>query len=398
MAVVTDQKVAISLDNSTVAYFVADVISATDYYAFGSPVPGRSFSLSSYRYGFNGMERDNEISGAGSSYYTEFRQYDPRLGRWFSVDPILQPWMSPFCAMDNNPISFVDPFGLQASGGGSKMVSKQTRWSHKKRKESKDDRGKFKKPSDRDLKNAEKRKDKIGGTNDFQLNDNNIVRRTVLDIHADCRLEELEYEKRMVELKNQNTELKDRVINQYKYISLQLEESICQSSEDKIANSQMSNSLSDRTIAEIAANFLDQGIGYKWEGGNLRTDKTPEGLEYMDCAEFVSRVLDQAGHKNKDGSMLYQNVPALRKYFEDEGWQKSDSPIIGDITIWEGHTGIVVDIIGERLVIIHSTGIPSGSKGKGQGPQKAVTTISSVVNTTNWGGKFKGFFRKSSDK
>ena len=117
MAVVTDQKVAISTDGNTVAYFVADVISATDYYAFGSPVPGRSFSLSAYRYGFNGMEKDNEISGAGSSYYTEFRQYDPRIGRWGSVDPIMQPWMSPYCAMDNNPISFVDPFGLKAGDG-----------------------------------------------------------------------------------------------------------------------------------------------------------------------------------------------------------------------------------------------------------------------------------------
>jgi RHS repeat-associated protein len=118
MAVVTDTKVAVRMDNASVSYYLAHVISATDYYAFGSPVPGRSFNLTAYRYGFNGMELDNEISGGGSSYYTEFRQYDPRLSRWFSVDPILQPWMSPYCAMDNNPISFVDPFGLIAQGEG----------------------------------------------------------------------------------------------------------------------------------------------------------------------------------------------------------------------------------------------------------------------------------------
>jgi RHS repeat-associated protein len=114
MAVVTDTKVAVRMDNANVSYYLAHVISATDYYAFGSPVPGRSFAIGSYRFGFQGMEKDNEISGFGSSYYTEFCQYDPRLGRWFSVDPTLQPWMSPYCAMDNNPISFVDPFGLMA--------------------------------------------------------------------------------------------------------------------------------------------------------------------------------------------------------------------------------------------------------------------------------------------
>jgi hypothetical protein len=32
--------------------------------------------------------KDNELSGDENSYTTEFRQLDPRLGRWFSVDPI----------------------------------------------------------------------------------------------------------------------------------------------------------------------------------------------------------------------------------------------------------------------------------------------------------------------
>ncbi|MBT3424521.1 MAG: hypothetical protein HOD63_10470 [Bacteroidetes bacterium] len=36
-----------------------------------------------YRFGFNGIEKDNEVFGTGNSYTTMFRQYDPRLGRWF---------------------------------------------------------------------------------------------------------------------------------------------------------------------------------------------------------------------------------------------------------------------------------------------------------------------------
>jgi RHS repeat-associated protein len=72
-----------------------------------------------YRFGYNGMEVDNEVSGNGNSYSTEFRQYDPRLGRWKSLDPLMAqfPWQSPYCAFDNNPVFYNDPLGLAAEGG-----------------------------------------------------------------------------------------------------------------------------------------------------------------------------------------------------------------------------------------------------------------------------------------
>jgi len=72
---------------------------------------GRGFS-GSYRFGYQGSEKDNEVSGDGNSYTTEFRQLDPRLGRWFSVDPVFQPWQSPYTSMDNDPIGLNDPLGL----------------------------------------------------------------------------------------------------------------------------------------------------------------------------------------------------------------------------------------------------------------------------------------------
>ena len=80
-----------------------------------------------YRYGFNGMESDNEVKRCGNSYTTEFRQYDPRLGRWLSLDPMMEsfPWMSPFVAFDNNPVYFVDPYGLASEGGPDKPLTKQ---------------------------------------------------------------------------------------------------------------------------------------------------------------------------------------------------------------------------------------------------------------------------------
>lgn len=74
-----------------------------------------SKSYSGYTYGFNGMERDNEIKGNGNSYTTEFRQYDPRLGRWLTIDPLayhpaLIGW-SPYHFGYNNPIVYIDEQG-----------------------------------------------------------------------------------------------------------------------------------------------------------------------------------------------------------------------------------------------------------------------------------------------
>lgn len=59
------------------------------------------------------MEKDDEVAGSGNSYTTHFRQYDPRLGRWLSLDPAMAkyPDQSPYVAFNNNPIYWVDPLG-----------------------------------------------------------------------------------------------------------------------------------------------------------------------------------------------------------------------------------------------------------------------------------------------
>jgi RHS repeat-associated protein len=78
-------------------------------------MPGRKYSLpnSNYRYGFNGMEKDNDIEGEGNAYTTEYRIYDSRLGRWFSLDPVNENGFmeSPYSENHDNPISFTDPEG-----------------------------------------------------------------------------------------------------------------------------------------------------------------------------------------------------------------------------------------------------------------------------------------------
>jgi RHS repeat-associated protein len=67
-----------------------------------------------YRFAFNGQEKDDEIHGAaGTSYDFGARLYDPRVGRWLSLDPLAQkfPDQSPYNFANDNPIYYVDPNG-----------------------------------------------------------------------------------------------------------------------------------------------------------------------------------------------------------------------------------------------------------------------------------------------
>lgn len=101
-------------ENATeITSLTADVVSATDYYAFGAIMPGRNFSSNTYRYGFNGKEKDDEVKGSGNSLDFGARIYDPRTGRWLTLDPKVAkyPGFSGYNFALNNPISIIDPDG-----------------------------------------------------------------------------------------------------------------------------------------------------------------------------------------------------------------------------------------------------------------------------------------------
>ena len=57
------------------------------------------------------MEKDDGVKGQGNSYTTEFRQYDPRVGRWLTIDPKMNSWESPYVGLANTPIIARDPRG-----------------------------------------------------------------------------------------------------------------------------------------------------------------------------------------------------------------------------------------------------------------------------------------------
>lgn len=106
-----------------ISSYSAEVISASDYYAFGSLMPGRSFSGGEYRFGFNGQEKDNEVSGTGNTMTAEFWEYDSRLGRRWNLDPVDKPWMSSYHAFSNKPIWKIDPNG---ANDGIYLVDEET--------------------------------------------------------------------------------------------------------------------------------------------------------------------------------------------------------------------------------------------------------------------------------
>jgi len=103
------------------------------YEPFGSLLPGRNYSSESYRYGFQGQIKDDEINGAtGTSYAFEYRMHDPRVGRFWSIDPLFNqyPYYSPYAFSGNRLIDMEEFEGLEPRparrGRGGRSVDPRT--------------------------------------------------------------------------------------------------------------------------------------------------------------------------------------------------------------------------------------------------------------------------------
>ena len=68
----------------------------------------------SYRFGFNGKEKDNEVMGEGNEYAYEYRIFNSRIGKFFSIDPWEKKykWQTPYAYYSNSPIWKVDFKGM----------------------------------------------------------------------------------------------------------------------------------------------------------------------------------------------------------------------------------------------------------------------------------------------
>lgn len=110
-------------------------------------MPNRSYSATnSYRYGFNGKENDNEVKGEGNEQDYGMRVYDPRLGRFLSIDPLSAkyPWYTPYQFAGNMPIKAVDLDGLEpyCPGFSTEILLAQSSGKEKEYLERKSNEGK----------------------------------------------------------------------------------------------------------------------------------------------------------------------------------------------------------------------------------------------------------------
>ena len=93
--------------------------------AGGMPMPGRNFNPTEYRFGMQGSEKDDEISGSGNTYNMEAREYDSRTLRPWSPDPKAHeyPSQSPYAMFNGNPVYYNDPTGQS----GEATINKQAK-------------------------------------------------------------------------------------------------------------------------------------------------------------------------------------------------------------------------------------------------------------------------------
>ena len=103
-----------SLSNDEFSAYIADASYAGTGNQNGGG-GGGGLASNPYRYGFNGKENDNEVKGDGNQQDYGMRIYDPRLGRFLSVDPLLKayPHLTSYQYASNRPIDGVDLDGQE---------------------------------------------------------------------------------------------------------------------------------------------------------------------------------------------------------------------------------------------------------------------------------------------
>ncbi|ABQ03644.1 RHS repeat-associated core domain-containing protein [Flavobacterium johnsoniae] len=91
-------------------------------------VPNRHESSKDYRYGFQGQEKDDEIRGGeGNSINYTFRMHDPRIGRFFAVDPLFREYAynSPYSFSENRVMDGVEREGLEVENINAYLKAKK---------------------------------------------------------------------------------------------------------------------------------------------------------------------------------------------------------------------------------------------------------------------------------
>jgi len=123
--------VDVFFDNLQVTHTRGPLLEEDHYYPFGLTMAGISDKAiknqyAENKYKFNqGTELQNKEFSDGSGlemYSTEYRGYDPQIGRFWQQDPLteLNEGWSPYSFVNDNPINLSDPLGLDNDSTGPK--------------------------------------------------------------------------------------------------------------------------------------------------------------------------------------------------------------------------------------------------------------------------------------
>ena len=114
-----ESNIDVFFDNIEVGHTRSQIIEETHYYPFGlimSGISSKAAGKLENRYKFNGGTELNNDLDIGL-YETEFRNYDPQIGRFLQIDALADnsDSFSPFTFANDNPILVNDPLGLESN-------------------------------------------------------------------------------------------------------------------------------------------------------------------------------------------------------------------------------------------------------------------------------------------
>jgi len=154
--------VAVWFDNLEIKLQGALIAQEHHYDPWGLELKG-IVKQGAYRYTFNAQsEKQADLNGGkGYFYETDWRGYDPQLGRFHAIDQLADfyPGITPYQFAFNNPISFNDPTGVEGVGPEGENLE------YDKRKEIREAKKEY-----REHKRNIKRNTKPGGHRKQQLN------------------------------------------------------------------------------------------------------------------------------------------------------------------------------------------------------------------------------------
>lgn len=69
-----------------------------------------------FRYGFQNQEKDDEVKGDGNSLNYKYPMHDPRLGRFFAIDPLAgkYPFNSVYAFCEDIVVNAIELEGLES--------------------------------------------------------------------------------------------------------------------------------------------------------------------------------------------------------------------------------------------------------------------------------------------